>query len=827
MGEVYKAKDTRLERTVAIKVLPTHLSSSEEVRQRFEREAKTISLALAPAHLRALRRGNQDGVEYLVMEYLEGETLADRLLKGPLPAEQTLRYGIEIADALDKAHRQGIVHRDLKPGNVMLTKSGVKLLDFGLAKMVEPVSQAVRSDFAAHDGARAEPDAGRDDPRDVPVHGAGAARRQGSRCPHGHLRLRRGPLRDGDGPEGLRGNEPGLADLRDHEGGAGAHRDAPADDAAGARARGPDLSRQGPRGPVAERARHQERARLDRAGRLAGGRRRSRRRYEPAPRPRGLARPSESSPEQSSRPPYPGRCCGRGPPSPQPVTRAAIPMPGRRHLSSPTTTPRSPFLPTDAGSFTSGAGRTRGSSSCGRSTRPRQFPSRERKGRTRPSSRRTASGSASGRSAGSRRFRSPEERRSRSATAACYERLLGGSWAPDDTIVFTRKWTGGLFAGPRFRRRAEARDESGCERGEPRAHLAGGPARRQGGPLHDLHRRKPGRLRPRRVPSRQPASERSWSKARRTDAMPRRDIFSTCEAAPSSRVPFDLGRLELSGVPAAVAQGVYENTNGGASYAVSSNGTLLYASGGMALPERSLLWVDRSGGSAPGHEDRKLFQRPARFPRRQAHRRAGPGGDLRYLGPRHGPRHPDALLLREGRRRPDLVAGWQAHRLRVEPGRRLQPLRSRLRWERRGGAADFGLRTTRPPVRSRPTGSFSSTTRSASGRTRARSGSIHSRSRPSPRPFLQGQFRYSGARLSPDGSWLAYESNESGKVEVYVTEFPGPGGKWQISTEGGRVALWAPDGREIFYRKDKKILRVAVTTSPAFLRLTPGDALRG
>src|SRR6266498_3712676 len=126
MGEVYKAKDTRLERTVAVKVLPQHLSSSAEVRQRFEREAKTIS-QLSHPHICALYDvGNQDGVEYLVMEYLEGETLADRLSRGPLPSEQVLRYGI--------------VHRDLKPGNVMLTKSGVKLLDFGLAKAIRPAS---------------------------------------------------------------------------------------------------------------------------------------------------------------------------------------------------------------------------------------------------------------------------------------------------------------------------------------------------------------------------------------------------------------------------------------------------------------------------------------------------------------------------------------------------------------------------------------------------------------------------------------------------------------------------------------------------------------
>jgi Tol biopolymer transport system component/predicted Ser/Thr protein kinase len=143
MGEVYRARDTRLERTVAVKVLPSHLSTSPEVRQRFEREAKTIS-QLSHPHICALYDvGNQDGVEFLVMEYLEGETLSERLAKGPLAFDQVLRYGLEIADALDKAHRQGIVHRDLKPGNVMLTKSGVKLLDFGLAKVFGPGASAL------------------------------------------------------------------------------------------------------------------------------------------------------------------------------------------------------------------------------------------------------------------------------------------------------------------------------------------------------------------------------------------------------------------------------------------------------------------------------------------------------------------------------------------------------------------------------------------------------------------------------------------------------------------------------------------------------------
>jgi serine/threonine protein kinase len=134
MGEVYRAKDTRLDRIVAIKVLPDHLSSKPDLRERFEREAKTIA-SLNHPHICTLHDvGHQDGTDFLVMEYVEGETLAQRLTKGALPLEQVLQYSIEIADALDKAHRKGITHRDLKPGNIMLTKSGAKLLDFGLAK---------------------------------------------------------------------------------------------------------------------------------------------------------------------------------------------------------------------------------------------------------------------------------------------------------------------------------------------------------------------------------------------------------------------------------------------------------------------------------------------------------------------------------------------------------------------------------------------------------------------------------------------------------------------------------------------------------------------
>src|SRR5713226_8170353 len=143
MGEVYRARDTRLDRIVAIKVLPAHLADKPELRERFEREARTIASLNHPHICTLYDIGRQDGTDFLVMEYLEGETLARRLMKGPLPLEQVLQFAVEIADALDKAHRKGVTHRDLKPGNIMLTKSGTKLLDFGLAKLRRDAAPAI------------------------------------------------------------------------------------------------------------------------------------------------------------------------------------------------------------------------------------------------------------------------------------------------------------------------------------------------------------------------------------------------------------------------------------------------------------------------------------------------------------------------------------------------------------------------------------------------------------------------------------------------------------------------------------------------------------
>src|SRR5712672_2003867 len=140
MGEVYRARDTRLDRDVAVKVLPAHLSAHPEIRARFEREAKAVSSLNHPNICTLYDVGLEDGTAFLVMELIEGETLAARLAKGALPQADLLRYATQIADALDRAHRSGIVHRDLKPGNIMITRSGAKLLDFGLAKAAAPLA---------------------------------------------------------------------------------------------------------------------------------------------------------------------------------------------------------------------------------------------------------------------------------------------------------------------------------------------------------------------------------------------------------------------------------------------------------------------------------------------------------------------------------------------------------------------------------------------------------------------------------------------------------------------------------------------------------------
>src|SRR6266550_2365788 len=148
MGEVFRARDTRLQRIVAIKILPGDFAADAQLRLRFEREARSISQLNHPHICTVHDIGQHEGTVYLVMELVDGENLADRLARGAMPLPDALRYGAQIAEALDRAHRNGITHRDVKPGNIMITKEGAKLLDFGLAK--EIISRSVAEVATEH-----------------------------------------------------------------------------------------------------------------------------------------------------------------------------------------------------------------------------------------------------------------------------------------------------------------------------------------------------------------------------------------------------------------------------------------------------------------------------------------------------------------------------------------------------------------------------------------------------------------------------------------------------------------------------------------------------
>jgi serine/threonine protein kinase len=214
MGHVYRARDTRLERAVALKLLPEEFRDRSDRQRRFQSEARLIS-SLNHPHICALFDvGEQDGISFLVMEYLDGETLEDRLTRGPLPASEVLRYAAQIADALDHAHQSHITHRDLKPSNVMLTATGVKLLDFGLARGPALQASGVSTQSLTSPGrVTTEGTLVGTCQYMAPeqLEGTETDRRNRS------LRVRRAVVRDGDGAEGVCRYEPGQSDRVDSD----------------------------------------------------------------------------------------------------------------------------------------------------------------------------------------------------------------------------------------------------------------------------------------------------------------------------------------------------------------------------------------------------------------------------------------------------------------------------------------------------------------------------------------------------------------------------------------------------------------------------------
>jgi Tol biopolymer transport system component len=818
MGEVYKARDMRLERTVAIKVLPQHLSSSAEVRQRFEREAKTIS-QLSHPHICALYDVGREGeTEYLVMEYLEGETLADRLLKGPLPSEQVLRFGIEIADALDRAHRQGIVHRDLKPGNVMLTKAGVKLLDFGLAKALPspgrrgaggegltslptmasaPLTQegTILGTFQYMAPEQLE---GREADARTDIFAFGAvlyemATGRKAFAGSSQASLISAIMKEEPAPIAtLQPMTPPALDrvvrtclAKDPEERWQSAHDIKSELSWIAQAG----SQAGIAAPVVASRRRKDRLGWGVAGALVGA-------ILAAAATWGVLR-SRSAVSR-------------------PVTRVAVPIPagdifitdnylslaispdGRRVVYvGRRADKRHLFLRSlDAAEAAPIAG-TEGAYS------PFFSPDGQWLGFWADSKIKKVSLSGG------------------APVTVCDcgipDRMLGATWGSDDTIVFPQKWAGGLFrvsaagGAPQPVTKVTMKDED-------RGHMWPGllPDGKSvlftvftGGSLDDYRIA---------VASLATGERKTLIKGGTFGRYAASGHILYARGATLFAAPFDAKRLEVTGAAFPVAEGVFENTNGGAGYAVSKNGTLLYAGGGILLPERSLVWVDRQGAVTPVAPIKRPFSNPSLSPdgKRVAVTVEAQTYDVWVLDIERD------SLARLTFGKDDGVPVWSPD------GKRVAYQSSEA------GAYNIYIRASDGSgSEERLTSDQDSTTPvafSADGKLlvfqKVRAGVPEIWIYPfekgsSPRPILQGPFRHEGGMLSPDGRWMAYQSDESGKVEVYVTAFPGPGGKWQISTDGGRGVLWAPDGREIFYRKDKKVMRVAVTALPSFSASRP------
>jgi Tol biopolymer transport system component/predicted Ser/Thr protein kinase len=828
MGEVYKAKDTRLDRTVAVKVLPQHLSDSSDVRQRFEREAKTIS-SLSHPHICALYDvGNQDGVEYLVMEYLEGETLADRLARGPLPSEQVLRYGIEMADALDKAHRQGIVHRDLKPGNVMLTKSGVKLLDFGLARR-RPLDAAGREQTAAEHDPMArnsltalptvmgdpnltqegtilgtfqymapEQLEGREADVRSDIFAFGAVLYEmatGKKAFSGSSQASLISAIMKEEPAPLSAIQPMTPPALDRivktclakdpeERWQSAH-DIKSELAWIAQAG----SQAGVAAPVVASRRRKDRVAWGVAGLLAGA----------------LLAAAATWAVFGSRPAVS-----------RPVTRVAVPIPAGDSFV------------TDNYSSVAISPDGRRVVYVGRRADKRQLFLRSLDA--------AEAAPIAGTEGAYSPFFSPDGQwvgfwadgkikkvalSGGAPVTVCdcgvFERMFGATWGPDDTIVFTQKWAGGLF----------------------RVSAAGGAP--QPVTKVTMKEKDRGHIWPEFLPDGKSVLFTVFTGGSLEDYAIAVVSLSTGEikilvkggtfgryaasghilytrGATLFAVPFDAGRLEVTGVAFPVAEGVFENTNGGAGFALSKSGTLLYTTGGMLLPERSLLWVDRQGTAIPVTKIKRPFSNPTLSP------------DGKRVALTVEAETYDIWLLDIGRDsltrlsfgKDDGSPVWSPDGKRVVYHSSQAGAYNLYFRQTDGSGSEERLTSDQDastPVSFSPDGNLLVFQKVRAGVPEIWVYPFEKGS--SPRPFLQGPFRHGGGGLSPDGRWMVYESDESGRVEVYATAFPGPGGKWQISTEGGRGALWAPDGREIFYRKDKKFMHVAVTTSPAFSASRP------
>ncbi len=768
MGEVYRARDTRLNRTVAIKVLPPHLADRSELRERFEREARTIASLNHPHICTLFDIGQQDGIDYLVMEYLEGETLAHRLGKGPLPLEQVLQYATEISDALDKAHRKGVTHRDLKPGNIMLTKTGTKLLDFGLAKLKQeaaPANVQLSELPTASD----------------PLTAKGTI--------VGTLQYM--------APEQLEGKE---VDARTDIFAFGA---VIYEMATGKRAfegksqaslmvaimerEPPAMSSHQPMTPPA----------LDRVVRRCLAKE-PEKRWQAASdlceEFKWIAEPGSQIPLAPTAAVKGVRTLGRReliigvgtlllvaaaslvtwnlkPSPPQPVTRTVINLPPGQQLAGMENGPAVAISPDGTHlAYVARQGKTqqlylRAMDSL--ETRP--IPGTE--GAVNPFF------SPDGQWLG---FFAAQEIKKVPVSGGAVLTLgdaglpRGASWGSQGMIAFTPTTSGAL----------EQVSEAG---GAPQ-------------PLTRLDKGEINQRWPEFLPGGKAvlfsagSSNTNWISAhiaaQSVGAGGRQSLIQGAthpryastghlvyaEGGNLLAVPFDPKRLEVTGTAAPVVEGVLESpVTGAAQYSFSSTGSLVYVSGDIQSAQNRLVWVSRTGAEQPLAGPVRTYQFPRISPDRRRVALGIAGQDYK-----EGPINIFWQLA-------DGSGGLE--RLNTS-----EYTQSPISWSPDGQLLAF--------IEITPTTGYDICVLQMGDR--------------KAQPFLRTLFLESAPRFSPDGRWIAYMSDESGHREIYVQPYPGPGGKWQISTEGGTEPVWNPNGRELFYRSGAKMLAVEITSQPSF-----------
>jgi Tol biopolymer transport system component/predicted Ser/Thr protein kinase len=810
MGEVYRAKDTRLDRIVAIKVLPAHLADRPDLRERFEREARTIASLNHPHICTLYDIGHQDGIDFLVMEYLEGETLAQRLLKGPLPLDQVLRYAIEIADALDKAHRKGVTHRDLKPGNIMLTKSGTKLLDFGLAKLKQETA-----------------------PANISL----------SKLPTGEDNLTAQGTILGTlqymAPEQLEAKE---VDARTdifafgavvYEMATGKHAfegKSQASIIAGILERDPPpMSSLQPMTPPA----------LDRVVKRCLAKDPDERWQAARDLEVQLNWTREGGSQVTVAPTVPARgvlalgrralILGLGalllvaaitslatwylkPSPPQPVSRLVINLPPGQQLSGLDNGPAVALSPDGthlAYVATQGGTQQLYLRAMG-SLEPKAIPGTE--GAVNPFF--SPDGQWLGFFAGGR-LKKVSVSGGTALTLGDASIPLGASWGSQEIIVFAPTNNGVL---------QQVSDAGGAR--QPLTRFEKG----------EISHRWPDFLPGTKAVLFSAGSNPiNWTNTQvavqSLGTGERRNLIQGATQpryAPSGHlvyaqggslmaVLFDPQRLAVTGAAVPVVEGILQSpSRGAAQYSFSATGSLVYVPGGaQSLAQSRLAWVNRNGTEQPLAVPMHAYQFP----------RLSPDGRRVAVGIDE-PESSDVWLYdlsRETLTRLTFGESVNQNANWTPDGKRIafrsnKEESSNLFWQLADGSGGLERLTTseyfQAPNSWSPDGQLLAFIE-VNPTTGYDIWVLRMGDR-KPEPFLRTPFLESAPRFSPDGRWLAYISDESGHREVYVQPYPGPGGKRQITTEGGTEPVWNPNGRELFYRSGGRMMAVDIVTQLGF-----------